>query len=349
MRLTNKVSNRVAALGLVALLGACAHFGDDTTVMASADGSGARISAIGPAGDYPVVLGEPFLVDGELFSPVDTMSYDEVGYAAPDNMGGSGITAAHKTLPLPSYVEVTSLVTGKTILARVERRGPMTSDRLISLSTGAQAQLGSADGAPVRVRRVNPPEAERAKLRMGMAVSERMETPLSLVAVLKRKLPERGSANLGNSNVPGQIIVAAEPVAIPVVAVPPSKAAEQAKEEPTFDSAFKPTAPAPAEYARATVEGATPKMAVAPIAAAATPLAQPITVDKPGKFVVQAAAFSSKGSAEKVATSLGGFVQPAGRYFRVRVGPFSNRGQADAALAKVRAAGYSDARISTAG
>jgi len=115
------------------------------------------MSVTGPAGDYPVVLGDPYSVDGQIYTPVDTTSYDEVGYAAPGNMGGAGITAAHKTLPLPSYVEVTSLVTGKTILARVERRGPMTGDRLISLSQDAQTQLGSEDGTPVRVRRVNPP------------------------------------------------------------------------------------------------------------------------------------------------------------------------------------------------
>lgn len=319
MRLTNKVSHSAShwalALGLVASLGACGRGGDSIAVLSSADGGAARIASTGPAGDYPVVLGDPYAVDGKIYTPVDTMSYDEVGYAAADSMSGVGITAAHKTLPLPSYVEVTSLVTGKTILARVERRGPMIGDRLISLSADAQAQLASEDGAPVRVRRVNPPEIERAKLRTGKSVAERMETPQSLVAVLKRKLPERGSANLGGPAAPTP-----DAATIAAIAVPASKAAA-----------------APTNYA------------LTPIAAAPKPAAPPKEASAAGKFVVQAAAFSSKTNAQKVAATLGGFVQTAGKYYRVRVGPFSNRGQADAALAKVRAAGYGDARVSTTG
>jgi rare lipoprotein A len=68
-----------------------------------------------------------------------------------------------------------------------------------------------------------------------------------------------------------------------------------------------------------------------------------------GAFVVQAAAFSNEANAKRAANSLDGFVQKSGRFFRVRTGPFTNRGQAEAALAKVRAAGYSDARVFTSG
>ena len=65
--------------------------------------------------------------------------------------------------------------------------------------------------------------------------------------------------------------------------------------------------------------------------------------------MVQAGAFSSRASAQRVAEALDGYVSPSGRLFRVRTGPFASRGQAEAALAKVRAAGYSDARVYTAG
>lgn len=314
MRLTNKVSHRVIALGLVAVLGACGRFGDSTAVLASTDSGAGQMPVTGPAGDYPVVLGQPYSVDGQLFTPVDTVSYDEVGYAAPDSMGGSGVTAAHKTLPLPSYIEVTSLVTGKTILARVERRGPMTGERLVALSSGAQAQLGSEDGAPVRVRRVNPPEVDRAKLRKGDAAPERMETPQSLIAVLKRKLPARGSADIGLPNVPGGNASSAVSARISTVAVPPMTEAAQA-----------------------------------PVSDDPAPITKTETAANAGQFVVQAAAFSNQSNAQKAASALGGYVQPAGKFFRVRVGPFISRGQADAALAKVLAAGYSDAIVSTAG
>ena len=55
----------------------------------------------------------------------------------------NAITGAHPTLPLPSYVEVTSLATGKTILARVDRRGPMSGLQFVAVS-GAAASAPSA-------------------------------------------------------------------------------------------------------------------------------------------------------------------------------------------------------------
>lgn len=349
MRLTNKVSHAAShwalALGLVAVLGGCGRGADNYAAIASANSDAAHTAVTGPAGDYPVVLGDPYSIDGQLYTPVDTMSYDQVGYAASDTLGGTGVTASHKTLPLPSYVEVTSLVTGKTILARVERRGPMTGDRVVALSPGAQAQLGSADGAPVRVRRVNPPEVERAKLRMSETAPLRMETPQSLVAVLKRKLPARGSADLGRPSAPS--------VAVAPISKPATSSEVATKPDQSFDSTFKAEAPAvaakPKNYALAPLDGSAPVAAVAPAVPKPKAAAAPKPVDAAGKFVVQAAAFSNKTSAQKVASSLGGFIMPAGKYYRVRVGPFTNRGQADAALAKVRAAGYSDARVSTAG
>src|SRR5690606_16877135 len=104
--------------------------------------------AIGPAADYPVVIGEPYRVGSRLHTPADTLNYDEVGYVAADT--GIGVSGAHHTLPLPSYAEVTSLETGQTILVRLERRGPMTGDALVGLSSAALAQLGAAEGTPVR-------------------------------------------------------------------------------------------------------------------------------------------------------------------------------------------------------
>ena len=62
---------------------------------------------------------------------------------------------------------------------------------------------------------------------------------------------------------------------------------------------------------------------------------------------MQAGAYSSRASAQKVADAVGGYLEPAGSLFRVRVGPFANRGEAASALAKVRGAGYRDAQIVT--
>jgi rare lipoprotein A len=222
--------------------------------------------ANGPQADYPVVLGEPYTVGDVTYTPEDVLNYDEVGYLAADS--GNGVTAAHHTLPLPSYAEVTSLDTGRTILVRVERRGPMDGAGLLAVSPAALEQLEASPGAPVRVRRVNPLEEQRALLRAGGPAQPRMDTPMPLVEVLRRKLPD---------------------LAVPALATAPAL-------------------PAIAEPAPSTEE-----------------------------------------RAQRAAQALGGTVMPSGRYFRVRTGPFATRAEAEASLAKVRAAGYSDARILTSG
>ena len=84
------------------------------------------------------------------------------------------VTAAHTTLPLPTYVEVTALETGRRIVVRINDRGPFAGGaRIIDLSRGAAEQLGiKARGtAAVRVRRVEPSEAERDRLRHGKSAA----------------------------------------------------------------------------------------------------------------------------------------------------------------------------------
>lgn len=340
MRSPADAAFRILALGLTAALAGCGVVGGGDRPPSLAM---APAAATGPAADYPMILGEPFAVDGELYTPSDALNYDVVGYAGLDAQGGAGVTAAHKTLPLPSYVEITALDSGRTILARVERRGPMTSARLVGLSPGAQAQLGAADGTPVRVRRVNPPEVERAELRAGRAAPERMDTPKSLVEVLRRKLPETGVASLGSAAV-------VQPATGPATSPTPVRAAERVAVASSTTRVAPPSAyPLPP----LTQAPRRPSAPVAPASAAASrppiavPRSQPAAAS--AGFVVQAAAFANKANAEAAAGALGGFVTPSGRFYRVRTGPYATRGQAEAALAKVRAAGYSDARVFTAG
>ena len=130
MRLPDEKFARLSVLAVALALTGCGALGggDRPANAASEAGEGAPQFASGPAADYPMVLGEPYNIDGMEYVPADRMNFDEVGYATIDAEGG--ISASHKTLPLPSYVEVTSLESGKTILVRVERRGPMTGTRL---------------------------------------------------------------------------------------------------------------------------------------------------------------------------------------------------------------------------
>lgn len=287
----------LALTGALAL-GACG--GADTL-------ASAPTPSYGPQGDYPVVVGEPYTVGETAYTPEDVLNYDQVGYLAADASGGDAVSGSHHTLPLPSYVEVTSLETGRTILVRLERRGPMESTELIALSPGALAQLEAAAGTPVRVRRVNPPEDQRALLRAGQLADPRIDTPMSLVEILKRKLP-------------GQVAAPVQTAA--AVPAPQPVPAQGVPALPPLDTQTAAT------RVQASVRG--------PVAAR-------------GAFVVQAASFSTAENARRAAAALDGQVSEAGRYYRVRTGPFATRGEAEASLAKVRAAGYSDARILTNG
>ena len=71
-------------------------------------------------------------------------------------------TAAHRSLPIPSYVRVTNLHNQRTVVLRVNDRGPFHDSRLIDLSYGAALALGFAESgtAPVRVEAVTPPGHE---------------------------------------------------------------------------------------------------------------------------------------------------------------------------------------------
>lgn len=132
-----------------------------------------------PVSDVPVKIGRPYAVRGTTYVPAADPTYDMLGFASwygheSGNMTANGerfrpsaITAAHTTLPLPSYVEVSALETGRTILVRINDRGPFAGGgRIVDLSAGAAALLGirRQGHAPVRVRRVDPPEKDRARL-----------------------------------------------------------------------------------------------------------------------------------------------------------------------------------------
>ncbi|MFM9934680.1 MAG: SPOR domain-containing protein [Novosphingobium sp.] len=302
------------------------------------------VEITGPAGDYPVTLGEPFLIDGVTYTPADTLNYDAVGTAVllATSEATARVSGAHRLLPVPSYVEVTSLDTGRTVLVRLDQRGPMSGDGLVALSPMAWTQLGlpAIGSAPVRVRRVNPPEQDRALLRTGQTAPLRMDTPPGLLAALKRKL--------GVEPPVGNLPLTVKPSAIAATHAPPlpsplplRKPAPQIRPEtqPAPKSgplpATKPgraaQAPSPAETPLAS-EPAAPKPA-APKPAAST-----------ARYYVQIGAFAQRGNADAAARKAGGLLVRAGNLWRVRSGPFSTGTEADGALAKARRAGYAGAR-----
>jgi len=158
-------------------------------LLTSCAGGGGRVARVSDAG---VKIGSPYTVRGRTYVPRDDRHYDKTGYASwyggqhrgrltanGERFDPDGISAAHPTLPLPSYVEVTALDTGRTILVRINDRGPFADGRIIDLSHGAAEQLGIVrlGVARVRVRRVEPTERQKEALRGGRAVPPREDAP----------------------------------------------------------------------------------------------------------------------------------------------------------------------------
>lgn len=109
-------------------------------------------------------VGKPYKIDGQWFFPRHQPSYNEQGVASwyGPNVGAltangelfdqEDIAAAHPTLPLPSIVEVSNLDNGRSIVVRVNDRGPFRHDRVIDLTKGAARKLGMLQSGVANVQ-----------------------------------------------------------------------------------------------------------------------------------------------------------------------------------------------------
>ena len=99
-------------------------------------------------------IGNPYVVDGKRYYPKKNLNYDEKGIASwygpkfHGKLTANGeifnqykLTAAHKTLPIPSAVKVTNLKNNKSLIVRINDRGPFVNDRIIDLSYQSAKEL----------------------------------------------------------------------------------------------------------------------------------------------------------------------------------------------------------------
>lgn len=160
-------------LSLVAALAACSTAPE---VSVAWEGDGAPLAALAP-GDVadavprpdPILKAgntSPYRVDGVEYQVLPTaLGYRETGIASwygtkfHGNKTANGeiydlslATAAHRSLPIPSYVRVTHLKNRRSVVVRVNDRGPFHASRLIDLSYGAAVKLGFVEDGTARVR-----------------------------------------------------------------------------------------------------------------------------------------------------------------------------------------------------
>ena len=185
--MSNKIAVMIVASLILAACGTAPHRKSETPAAAATPGG--YLPGDGPGTDIPVDLdsipdavpkkeplhryaNRPYIALGKTYRPMTTVgNYKERGIASWYGKKFNGektssgeiydmyaMTAAHPTLPLPSYARVTNLSNHKSVIVRVNDRGPFMNDRIIDLSYTAAYKLGIInDGsAEVEVESINP-------------------------------------------------------------------------------------------------------------------------------------------------------------------------------------------------
>jgi rare lipoprotein A len=150
------------------------------TLAACGSPSSVAPPAAGPGPHFKI--GQPYKINGRWYYPQFVTEYDAIGVASWYGHSYHGrrtangevydmyaLTAAHPTLQLPSVVEVVNLENGRSLVLRVNDRGPFVKDRLIDLSLAAARELGfERQGlAQVQVRYLGLARLDEAPIRPG--------------------------------------------------------------------------------------------------------------------------------------------------------------------------------------
>jgi rare lipoprotein A len=301
------VSHLVALALLAMLLAACA-------------GHAPRPVESENHGTYKV--GKPYEIDGVWYYPAVDWTYDKTGIASwygEDFRGRytangeifdlNALTAAHRTLPLPSIVQVTDLENGRSIELRINDRGPYVPGRIIDVSRRAAQLLGFEQQGTAKVRvKVLVPESIAAE-----------------------------SLARQNGAAPPVDLAHAAPVA-PVAAQPlePVQGLRVASTNPKPLPTAPPTAFVPVAAAAPAPSG---QVTIVPVKATQIYI-------QAGAFAVAGNALAVKHRLDSLGavTVMGARINGVDLY-RVRLGPIPNVDEADKLLGRVFATGLTGARI----
>jgi rare lipoprotein A len=249
------------------------------------------------------------------------------------------LTAAHRTLPFGTVLDVKNPKTNQMVRVRINDRGPYVGGRMIDLSYAAAKQIGlvepgsgDVDMTIVRVGRgdLEPP----APYEVTVAEPPKIEMPIPAAAAPPVPLPVAPAPSV--ESIP---VIAAPTVETRRQVSPDGKSVEMVAITPTGQTVAVAPAPAAAEAKRTTAEmldasshpGNKTTLAVAP--------------RPPGKFVVQVGAFAQQPNAaalQRRLQELGQTSHIEGRdLFRVQIGPFETRELAIQARTRLESAGVS--------
>lgn len=175
-------------------------------------------AAINKANAAPTPTAKAYKVNGKTYQPMKSVSnFNQTGKASWYGPGFHGrktsngerfnmyaLTAAHRTLPIPSYVRVTNLANGKTVVVRVNDRGPFHGNRVIDLSKGAASQLGFVGQGMAQVRIESLENAQVATKAQAdkfekVAVEMPVVPRLNVNKINKQKMTEKQAATVART------------------------------------------------------------------------------------------------------------------------------------------------------
>ncbi len=286
-------------------------------------------------------VGKPYKVEGTWYYPKEQYEYSETGLASWYGPGFHGkrtangeqfdtgeLTAAHRTLQMPSLVRVTNLSNGKSLIVRVNDRGPYKRGRVMDVSSKAAELLGFKN-------------IGTAKVRLDLLPQESMQ----IAAAARSGLSTKGyeiAANQGTYAIQsGAVYADSQPVGLQDY--PVAENTRGVRQETVQD-----------------IAGAPNGTGITPVVPGHTRYGQfypdPIVTEQPVHptgIYIQAGSFSNQSNADNLRARLQSYgnslvrsVTVNGRqYYRVRIGPVASVAAADALLNRVVAGGQKEAVI----
>ncbi|EKF9951749.1 endolytic peptidoglycan transglycosylase RlpA [Salmonella enterica] len=352
------------AAGIV-LLAACTNDGgqQQTTVApqpAVCNGPTVEISGAEPRYEpLNPTANQDYQRDGKSYKIVqDPSRFSQAGLAAisdaepGSNLTASGemfdpmqLTAAHPTLPIPSYARITNLANGRMIVVRINDRGPYGTDRVISLSRAAADRLNTSNNTKVRIDPIivapdgslsGPGMACTTVAKQTYALPPRPDLSGGMGSASSAPAQPQGDVlPVSNSTLKSDDTTGAPVSSSGFLGAPTTLA-------PGVLESNEPTpAPQPAPVSAPVAAPATAPATATPVSApaAAAPVSAPVSAPAAaasGRFVVQVGAVSDQTRAQQYQQRLSqqfsvpGRVIQNGAVWRIQLGPFASKAEASA-------------------
>ncbi|EDP2137950.1 endolytic peptidoglycan transglycosylase RlpA [Salmonella enterica] len=281
-----------------------------------------RFSQAGLAAIYDAEPGSNLTASGEMFDPMQ-------------------LTAAHPTLPIPSYARITNQANGRMIVVRINDRGPYGTDRVISLSRAAADRLNTSNNTKVRIDPIivapdgslsGPGMACTTVAKQTYALPPRPDLSGGMGSASSAPAQPQGdvlpvsNSTLKSDDTTGAPVSSSGFLGAPTTLAPGVLEGNEPTPAPQ---------PAPVSAPVAAPATATPVSAPAAAALVSAPVSAPATAAS-GRFVVQVGAVSDQTRAQQYQQRLSqqfsvpGRVIQNGAVWRIQLGPFASKAEASA-------------------